>query len=127
MTDTYSNQDLLDECNMARKVLTTRKLNTELSIIKLKLFEANNALNKTITYDYIYDPAKNINDYFDLLMYKLQCMFYESSIYYSINSSSSISSTKYVKANNRPTPTPTSSPSAISSSISYSITISWKI
>jgi len=118
MTDTYSNQDLLDECNMARKVLTTRKLNTELSIIKLKLFEANNALNKTITYDYIYDPAKNINDYFELLMYKLQCMFYESSIYYSINS---LNSTKYVKANNRPTPT------SSHNLISYSITISWKI
>jgi hypothetical protein len=124
MTDTYSNQDLRDECDMARKVLTTRKLNTELSIIKMKLFEANNALNKTITYDYIYDPAKNINDYFELLMYKLQCMFYESSIYHSIDSlssTSSTSSTKYVKANNRPTLT--SSLSLIP--ISYSITISW--
>ncbi len=121
MTDTYSKQDLRDECDMARQVLTTRRLNTELSIIKMKLLEANNALKKTITYTYIYDPSNNINDYFELLMYKLQCMFYDSSIEYSTDLA--IISIKYVKPIIRPTPT--SSSSLIH--ISYSITISWNI
>jgi hypothetical protein len=116
MTDTYSNQDLRDECDMARQVLTTRRLNTELSIIKMKLFEANNALKKTITYTYNYDPANNINDYFELFMYKLQCMFYESSIVYSKDLAIS-------KGYSKPLTRPTSSPSLIP--ISYTITITW--
>jgi hypothetical protein len=121
MTDTYSNQDLRDECDMARQVLTTRRLNTELSNIKMRLLAANNALNKSITYTYIYDPANNINDYFELFLYKLQCMFYESSIEYSTNSSSL---TKvYSKPIIRPTHSPTYSSSLIP--ISYTIIISW--
>jgi len=119
MTDTYSNQDLRDECDMARQVLTTRRLNTELSNIKMRLLAANNALNKSITYTYIYDPANNINDYFELFLYKLQCMFYESSIEYSTDLA--IISIKYVKPIIRPTPT--SSSSLIP--ISYTIIISW--
>ena len=127
MTDTYSNQDLIDECNMARKVLTTRRLNTELSNIKMKLLEANNALMKTITYTYIYDPTKNINDFFELFMYQLQCMFYESSIVYSTNTDTN--SKAYSKPNSRPsltsslTSSPSPSPSLIP--ISYTISITW--
>ena len=119
MTDTYSNQDLIDECDMARQVLTTRRLNTELSIIKMKLFEANNALKKTITYTYNYDPANNINDYFEIFLYKLQCMFYESSIVYSTNLDTK--SKGYSKPSSRPSLT--SSPSLIP--ISYTISINW--
>jgi hypothetical protein len=118
MTDTYSNSDLLKERKKAINDLTTRKLNTELTNIKMKVLGANNTSNMTAIYDYNYDPLNSYNDYFLQLIYKVQCMFYESSISYSIDSSSKIN---YIKPISEPIPSKSSS----SISISYTIYISW--
>jgi len=82
----YTTTVLNDMRVTAISAFTTRKLNTDLYNIKIKILGANNTSpDKNIVYSYNYDCQNIANDYFIELLNQVQNMFPSCSIKFIVN------------------------------------------